>query len=68
MWVQVNQVIRAVDDKTTQNWVNVDMIERVHPSGIKTGTTLHLQSGLLIDVVEDMGWWKEKVAPSDHQT
>lgn len=56
MWIQVNQ--KALS-KFIPNWINMDMVERVHL--FNNGLMLHFQSGLEIEIEEGLDWWKNQI-------
>ena len=62
MWLAVTHVFDDVNDRSKKvhvaNEVNTDLIERVHDSG-KGGLTLHLQSGAMIEILEDWVHWRK---------
>ena len=70
MWLAVTQVFNNVDasDPSIEvhvvNEVNTDLIERVHNNG-KGGLTLHMQSGAMIDISENMAYWDKHVPVGD---
>jgi hypothetical protein len=63
MWVLLTQKIG--NSETAQNWVNTDMVERVH-SDLDGGSYVHFQSGYQFCFKEDPEWWQQNVV--DKQT
>jgi hypothetical protein len=59
MWVLMNQKVNGATK--VHNWVNPDMVERVHPDGDSGGLYVHFQSGEMFLYEEDLAWWSQNV-------
>jgi hypothetical protein len=64
MWILVKQRLENPGEYE-ENWVNMDLVERVHP--FKNGLMLHLQSGQMVQIDAEMDWWKNQIDVSKDQ-
>jgi hypothetical protein len=59
MWVLMNQKVNGATK--VLNWVNTDLIERVHPDPSTGELYVHFQSGEMFLYEEDLAWWSQNV-------